>query len=490
MVNWSIVEYCGLTENSSCGYCKNSGRKSSLGTESCVEDTDDDEGNSASFGCFAHIMDSESFMRLLEYGWGGNLGTKAQLQELSKITGQRMAKVTCLLCLRNKISLQHRSGHRSLFRSGKYIYKPTMNRTCCPQYTIRLDSTKFVLSRSQRRVLRQMNDFLKSDIKPRSRIREEISVEATNSSTKTAPLVKESGDAKSSPQRIEDKSNNPVQKKKEIRRQRCYNRWRAKGLNVEEMKKARAAKEEARRRTVESYIIEPDETWKHRLEVKLVHTGSEEFRKRYNESFLLYEKYQRIIHKDDDPSRAGFKRFLVDTPLFDDEPLPSPDGLTAGSYHQWYILDDKLIAVGVVDILPRCVSSKYLYYDPDYSFLSLGTYTALREIAFTRYVMQRRPETKYYYMGYYISTCPKMRYKGAFRPSELLCDRTFKWVPLDVCDRMLRDNDHKFTVFLPNLPPAVMQTRDQLILLIDGKVSVSKVFRSRTRSTFPYPYTK
>ena len=23
------------------------------------------------------------------------------------------------------------------FRSGKYVYKPVMNKTCCPQYTIR-----------------------------------------------------------------------------------------------------------------------------------------------------------------------------------------------------------------------------------------------------------------------------------------------------------------------------------------------------------------
>lgn len=49
-----------------------------------------------------------------------------------------------------------------------------------------------------------------------------------------------------------------------------------------------------------------------------------------------------------------------------------------GSFHQLYILDGKVIAVGVIDILPKCVSSVYLYYDPDYSFLSLGTYSALR----------------------------------------------------------------------------------------------------------------
>ncbi|VDO67939.1 unnamed protein product [Schistosoma mattheei] len=50
-----------------------------------------------------------------------------------------------------------------------------------------------------------------------------------------------------------------------------------------------------------------------------------------------------------------------------------------GSYHQQYWLDgEKLIAVGVIDLLPRCLSSVYVFYDPNYSFLHLGTYTALR----------------------------------------------------------------------------------------------------------------
>lgn len=51
-----------------------------------------------------------------------------------------------------------------------------------------------------------------------------------------------------------------------------------------------------------------------------------------------------------------------------------------GSFHHQYWLDGKLVAVGVIDILPRCVSSVYLYYDPDYSYMSLGTYSALRYI--------------------------------------------------------------------------------------------------------------
>ena len=49
-----------------------------------------------------------------------------------------------------------------------------------------------------------------------------------------------------------------------------------------------------------------------------------------------------------------------------------------GSFHQQYWLENKLIAVGVIDILPHCVSSVYFFYDPDYSHLSLGTYASLR----------------------------------------------------------------------------------------------------------------
>lgn len=344
-----------------------------------------------------------------------------------------------------------------------------MDRTCCPQYTIRLDCTKFTLSRSQRRTLRQMNEYLRNDTKPRRNVQQQATVCEGNVPSERALVKEDAGHHDPSTTR-KDKSDNPVRKKKEIRRERCFARWREKGLDEEEMKKARAAREEARRRTLESYIVEPGSSWKHRLEVKLVHTNSTEFMERYSESYLLYKKYQQTVHKDKCTSKAGYNRFLVETPLYDDELPQSPGQLSYGSYHQWYILDGKLLAVSVIDILPRCVSSKYMYYDPDYDFLSLGTYTALREIVLTRTLLETQPALKYYYMGYYISTCEKMRYKGRFRPSELLCDRSLQWVPLDICNQLLRNNGDKFTVFLPDLPPAKMQTRDDLFLLVDGQI--------------------
>lgn len=45
-----------------------------------------------------------------------------------------------------------------------------------------------------------------------------------------------------------------------------------------------------------------------------------------------------------------------------------------GSFHDQYWLNGQLIAVGVIDILPSCISSVYFFYDPAYSHLSLGTF--------------------------------------------------------------------------------------------------------------------
>ena len=39
-----------------------------------------------------------------------------------------------------------------------------------------------------------------------------------------------------------------------------------------------------------------------------------------------------------------------------------------------------MLSAGVVDILPYCLSSVYLFYDPEYEFLNLGTLTALKEV--------------------------------------------------------------------------------------------------------------
>ena len=47
-------------------------------------------------------------------------------------------------------------------------------------------------------------------------------------------------------------------------------------------------------------------------------------------------------------------------------------------------IDGKLFAVGVLDFTPNGLSSVYLFYDPEYSFLNPGTLCALREIEYIK----------------------------------------------------------------------------------------------------------
>lgn len=64
-------------------------------------------------------------------------------------------------------------------------------------------------------------------------------------------------------------------------------------------------------------------------------------------------------------------------------------------------------------------------------YLNLLSY--FREIEFTRHLHSLCPQIQYYYMGYYVHSCRKMRYKGNFNPSDLLCPETYKWFPLVDC---------------------------------------------------------
>ncbi|OIV95576.1 hypothetical protein TanjilG_23807 [Lupinus angustifolius] len=159
------------------------------------------------------------------------------------------------------------------------------------------------------------------------------------------------------------------------------------------------------------------------------------------EEFALYRRYQLKVHNDkpDHVTEDSYRRFLVDTPLLHvyptgDSTVP-PSGF--GSFHQQYLIDDQLVAVGVVDILPNCLSSKYLFWDPDFASLSLGKYSALQEIGWVKENEVYCPSLQHYYLGYYIHSCNKMRYKAAYRPSELLCPLRYQWVPFDIARPLL-----------------------------------------------------
>ena len=51
-------------------------------------------------------------------------------------------------------------------RSGKYVYKPTMDVTCCPQYAIRCPVEDFKMSKSHKKIIKRNNRFFNTGVGP------------------------------------------------------------------------------------------------------------------------------------------------------------------------------------------------------------------------------------------------------------------------------------------------------------------------------------
>ena len=245
-------------------------------------------------------------------------------------------------------------------RSGNFLYKPVLHKTCCPSYTIRLAVEAFQINKNQRQVLRRLERYLSTG---------SVLVESSTMDSQCIPF------------------------------ELCID-------------------------------LVPAECSKDRFE--------------------LYKKYQVHVHNDspEDVTELSFTRFLCSTPL-----RPHPQAKTVefkgsalhyGSYHQLYRINGELVAVSVLDILPSGLSSVYAFYDPDKRHLALGKYTALKEIDLCRAL-----NLKYYYMGFYIHSCEKMRYKGEYQPSELLCPTSLEWFPLRDCIFFIEK--HKFSPLEPKL---------------------------------------
>ena len=371
-------------------------------------------------------------------------------------------------------------------RSGKYCYKPIMNRTCCPLYTIRCDAAAFQLSKSQKVVMKKFNHYLECGLPKKS---EASSEKPSSSDPKGA-----SGDRVSvkTPKTVkpgvgQDPNKPPCRKAKELRRERKMEKQQqsqSKENNSEgPLAGAQAVKPTAscdHKKSIEELLPNPDKYLAHKLETKLIQSSppSPEFQATFKESYALYRKYQVSVHKDkpSDVPEKQFTRFLVDSPLMRSK--NSKGSIEYGSYHQHYYIDSKLVMVGVVDLLPNCLSSVYVYYDPDFMFLSPGVYSALSELAAVRKFHKTDPSFHYYYMGYYVHSCPKMNYKGHYSPSFLACPETYRWVPIEKCKDKL--NAAKYCRFEedPEVKPlAVDSYVGQTLVLYERQAMPYSIFR-------------
>ena len=434
---------------------------------------------------------------------------------------------------------------RGFQRSGRYVYRADMKRTCCPQYVIRMDVTEFSVTKSQKRAIKRFNEYLlhgkrydqktplpmdeddgisksadvgkespseavdcsamdsetqAEDVLPTDTQSRELDVKGKDYSCQSAPTSnkqKKQGKPKKAvqPGVGADSTKPPCRKAKLVRRERKAQKLAAKqqqmditsgivpppavsgsssrmadkvgfvaspsevdntdgvptasaskgGPKLQQVSPA-AGKEGASpskfAQDLRQALALPNEAHcKHKFETRLVRIKprSNVFMETYSESYAVFKKFQMIIHREteEDSTERHFEDFLVQTPL-ENEEVSEQMPCMYGTYHQQYLLDGKIFAVGVLDILPRGILCEYLYYDPDYRFIAPGVYTALQEIAFTQQLFEINPQMQYYYMGFYVQSCPKMNYKSRYRAGYLLCPETYQYVPIAKCVPILK----------------------------------------------------
>jgi len=196
-----------------------------------------------------------------------------------------------------------------------------------------------------------------------------------------------------------------------------------------------------------------------------------------DERFQVYKKYQMNIHKEtnEETTISSYNSSWGTTNLLDNKGIKLPKDLNKktkhpemypkkyGTYNFIHRLDGKIIAVGIWDILPTCLSSVYLYYDTDYQFLDLGVFTAIREIEYVKSFHDLIDNNfKYYMMGFYCETVQKLRYKGFYQPTELLDRYTMNYVYLKDVQNLISDGkNHKLTK-KENNPNKKFMTKEEI----------------------------
>ncbi|KIW01070.1 hypothetical protein, variant [Verruconis gallopava] len=272
-------------------------------------------------------------------------------------------------------------------RSGKLLYKPDLRHSCCPHYTIRLPVSEFKPRKDQRQAVNRWNKYV---------LGEEYQKEAARL--------------------------RPRSKAEKARSRREFDLL--------------SAIHESEHKTLSDSPLKPA----HEFEVVLESDAFTE------EKFNLYENYQRHVHHEHEKSisRNGFRRFLCSSPLkTTTRSCREGDIQRLGSFHQCYRLDGRLIAMAVLDLLPHCVSGVYFIYHSDFEKFSFGKISALREAA-----LALEGGYQYYYMGYYIHSCKKMRYKNDYTPQYLLDLEIMRWNKLDNDVLRLLDTHHYLSLSL------------------------------------------
>lgn len=140
-----------------------------------------------------------------------------------------------------------------------------------------------------------------------------------------------------------------------------------------------------------------------------------------DENYDLYKRYEAARHAGSpmaDYSRSEFFETLFSTNV---ETLALE-----------YRLEGKLVLTAVADILSHGLSAVYTYFDPGFRQRSLGVFSILKELEFTKLTGRNR----FLYLGFWLYGYPGMSYKERFTPFEVFWNG--EWRPLFDCEDEIR----------------------------------------------------
>lgn len=111
--------------------------------------------------------------------------------------------------------------------------------------------------------------------------------------------------------------------------------------------------------------------------------------------------------------------------------FPHPSAREVAYYDDTAEEGPRLVGLGICDETPHAWSAVYFFYHPTYARSSPGSANVVFQVE-----LARARGIPHVYLGYRVQECASLRYKGMFRPHELLEGRpapaeTPRWLPAE-----------------------------------------------------------
>ena len=129
-----------------------------------------------------------------------------------------------------------------------------------------------------------------------------------------------------------------------------------------------------------------------------------------SEHYALYQRYQQARHGDSsmkDASPTEYMDFL--------------SSKWSDTLFVEFLGNDKLIAVAIIDKLDNALSAVYTFFEPELSYLSLGTFAILWQMHYAK-----EQQLDWVYLGFWIEKCQKMAYKTQYKPLQIYQQNQWK----------------------------------------------------------------